>query len=306
MTAIPSFIRLRAVGGSRSILLICCALCFLFILTISCKPRANPGALLKEANSRLEGGDWDGAISAYTKVIALDPKSAAAYAGLGVISAGRGDLTTALSDFTAAILLDSNSALAHAGRGDTWCRMGDWDRAIVDCTRAIELNYEQGSVYATRAFARSEKLDWAGAISDSSKAIELEPDWQFNYRTRGQARIVTKDWDGAIADYSKAIALISSNINVGGIGTVIRLSNGALLATQSNATQTADAKTNLAQAYHFRAFAYERKGLYDAAIADYSMAIQLNPRYAMAYNNRALARVGKWDRPGDWNLQQSY
>ena len=46
---------------------------------------------------------------------------------------------------------------------------------------------------------------------------------------------------------------------------------------------------NNAGAYVERGNAYSGKGQYDQAIADYSKALEINPRYAMAYNNRGVA-----------------
>ncbi len=44
-----------------------------------------------------------------------------------------------------------------------------------------------------------------------------------------------------------------------------------------------------AVAYANRGNAYEKKGEYDRAIADYEQAIRLNPRYALAYSGRGNA-----------------
>ncbi len=45
-----------------------------------------------------------------------------------------------------------------------------------------------------------------------------------------------------------------------------------------------------AEAYNNRGIAYAKgKGQYDKAISDYDKAIEINPRYAEAYNNRAIA-----------------
>ena len=52
---------------------------------------------------------------------------------------------------------------------------------------------------------------------------------------------------------------------------------------------------NAATAYYNRGYSWFSKGVYDKAIADYSEAIRINPRLAVAYNNRCLTRgvVGK-------------
>jgi Tfp pilus assembly protein PilF len=41
-------------------------------------------------------------------------------------------------------------------------------------------------------------------------------------------------------------------------------------------------------AYHVRASAYDTKGEYDLAISDLNIAIEIDPRFAEAYNNRAV------------------
>jgi len=48
---------------------------------------------------------------------------------------------------------------------------------------------------------------------------------------------------------------------------------------------------------------YEKKGQYDKAISDYNKAIEINPGYAAAYNNRGAAYYdnGQYDRAcSDW------
>ena len=48
-----------------------------------------------------------------------------------------------------------------------------------------------------------------------------------------------------------------------------------------------------AEAYYNRGVAYENKGEYDKAIADYTEAIRLDPKYAEAYNSRGFAYGNK-------------
>src|SRR5262245_3020340 len=49
-------------------------------------------------------------------------------------------------------------------------------------------------------------------------------------------------------------------------------------------------------AYNSRGIAWRRKGNYDRAIADYTEAIRLDPKYVLAYNNRCFA----------WYLKKDY
>jgi tetratricopeptide (TPR) repeat protein len=44
--------------------------------------------------------------------------------------------------------------------------------------------------------------------------------------------------------------------------------------------------------------AYKSTGQYDQAISDYTKALEINPRYALAYYNRALAyeNTGQYDK----------
>lgn len=58
------------------------------------------------------------------------------------------------------------------------------------------------------------------------------------------------------------------------------------------------APEQLKTAYKFRGNAWiNSKGEYDKAIADYTKAIEIDPRYAFAYNNRGLA----WGKKGEYD-----
>jgi tetratricopeptide (TPR) repeat protein len=56
-----------------------------------------------------------------------------------------------------------------------------------------------------------------------------------------------------------------------------------------------ETKASLAMDYRNRGIARARQKDYDLAIADYSSAIELDPRFTAAYNDRALAYTNKGD-----------
>ena len=60
--------------------------------------------------------------------------------------------------------------------------------------------------------------------------------------------------------------------------------------------RTIELNPKFALPYSNRAYAYNAKGEYDRAIADASKAIDLNPKLAVAYNNRAEAYSDKGQR----------
>lgn len=84
-------------------------------------------------------GDYDRAISDYTKAIELDPKNSDAYYNRGNTYVMKGNFDLAISDFTRAIELDPKNSDAYNNRGNAYRSKGDNNLARSDFTRANEL-----------------------------------------------------------------------------------------------------------------------------------------------------------------------
>jgi tetratricopeptide (TPR) repeat protein len=70
----------------------------------------------------------------------------------------------------------------------------------------------------------------------------------------------------------------------------------------ANYTKAIELNPNFAMAYNNRGVAYiQGKGNYDQAISDLSKALEIDPRYADAFHNRAFAyyRKGEYGKAGD-------
>ncbi|MCK9614063.1 MAG: tetratricopeptide repeat protein [Candidatus Omnitrophica bacterium] len=61
---------------------------------------------------------------------------------------------------------------------------------------------------------------------------------------------------------------------------------------------------NYAEAYNNRGVAYNVKGSYDQAISDFTRAIEINPSYAEAYYDRAVAYYWKHEPDKGWDDMQ--
>jgi tetratricopeptide (TPR) repeat protein len=71
--------------------------------------------------------------------------------------------------------------------------------------------------------------------------------------------------------------------------------NGDLDRASADFTKAIELDPKYAAAYLIRGNLYGKKGDLDRAIADYTEAIRLNPKYALAYNNRGLDYLNKGD-----------
>jgi len=90
--------------------------------------------------------------------------------------------------------------------------------------------------------------------------------------------------------------LLGNTLTVGLLGYVIelyRVQPGA--NSQSNSKNNSGTQNKTAQDFLNSGYEYFEEGNNDRAIADYSQAIKLNPKYVDAYNNRGLAYMHKQD-----------
>jgi tetratricopeptide (TPR) repeat protein len=156
----------------------------------------------------LEKGQYDQAITEFTKAIELDPKFAWAYNNRGnAYAQGKGQLDQAISDFTKAIELDPKLAKAYNNRGGAYGDKGQYDQAISDCNKAIELNPEYAQAYYNRGRAYLQKGQLDQAISDYTKAIELNPEIAMAYLNRAITYAIKGEYDKAWEDVHKAQSL---------------------------------------------------------------------------------------------------
>jgi len=139
----------------------------------------------REQLTRLNRTSYSQARTMFERAIALDPRYAAAYVGLG-----RVDLSAVALGWTAdapealkraenlarkAISLDEFSPAAHVLLGRTYTRMGDYDRAVETLKGAVALNPSNPDSYAGLGDALLWNGNPAGAITALEAAIAMDP-----------------------------------------------------------------------------------------------------------------------------------
>lgn len=234
-------------------------------------------------NDCFKQSDMDGAITAFTEVIRLDPKNANAYCNLGMAYSmgmaytNKFDADKGITYFNEALRLDPKLAAAYYGRGQAYATKGEYDKGIAELTEAIRLDPNYAEAYAGRGqayynkgitsgdgdIASGKKGEWDKVIADTTEAIRLAPtNARLPYYIRGQAYEKKGEWDKAIADYTENL----------------RLDPADLIS------------------FYILGIAYSHKGEYDKGIAYFTEWIRLHPDDSVGYIFRAEAYKAKGDK----------
>ncbi|MEG4107773.1 tetratricopeptide repeat protein [Microcoleus sp. S13_C5] len=248
--------------------------------------------------ARSDLGDNQGAIADYNQALKIDPNFATAYYSRGVARSDLGDKQGAITDYNQALRINPNFAIAYNNRGSARYQLGDKQGAIADYNQALQINSNFATAYLNRGVARSDLGDKQGAIADYNQALRINPNDAEAYSNRGSVRSDLGDKQGAIADYDQALRI---NPNLAGVyynRGIARYQLGDKQGAIADFNQALRINPSYAEAYHNRGVARSDLGDNQGEIADYNQALRINPNYAEAYYNRGIARRALGDNQG--------
>ncbi len=216
-----------------------------------------------KGNAYLENGEYDSAISEFTKAIALNPKNAASHNQRGAAYKNKGATDLAINDLLKSVELSPRFDVYYTNLAHLYIEKGEYDLALDKYTRAMEINPENPVAYRGRGHVYLRKQLHDLAIAELDKANRIDPRSAVGYQYRGEAYFGKSESEKALADFTQAIIL--------------------------------DPKYS--QAYNARGVIYYNKQQYDLAIADFTKAIELNAKSATAYKNRSFVydAIGRAD-----------
>ncbi|WP_257168508.1 caspase family protein [Bradyrhizobium sp. SRS-191] len=248
----------------------------------------------------------DQMISACTKIIALKVFSGGQ---LGTIYFWRavgwnktGDYARVIADTTEALRLQPAQAIYNL-RGSAYYDKGEYEIAIADFNDALKSGPPSGTIFHNRGNAYRGSGDFAKAIADYGEAIRLTPKSALSWQNRGISKQATGDLDGALTDINEAIrldpGLASPLINRSVIWrakgnfdrAITDASEAVRLAQNPPANIMTPPGSVIISAHVHRALAYEVKGEFDAAKADYAAALKPTASDAGSKANQATAKV---------------
>ena len=204
------------------------------------------------ANEMAKRGEYEEAIKAYGRVIALDPRFADAYYNRGVAKIRLKEFREAIEDFDKAIALKPDDIFCYLNRGVAKDQIEEFREAIKDFDEAIDLDPEYPYSYVNRGIAKAKLGEHEEAVTDFDEAIDLKPDDAEFYSNRGIAKAKLEEHEEAVTDFDEAI----------------------------------DLKPDDAEFYSNRGIAKAKLEEHEEAVTDFDEAIDLKPDDAEFYSNR--------------------
>ena len=131
--------------------------------------------MLDRARKNLSLGRWHWALADLEMAVALGEDSADVWNDVGVCRLETGDDDAALDAYSKAASIAPDHPQAYANKSICLRRKGDLAEAEVAATKAIELAPKAAGNYAGRGTVREQKGDTEGAIADFKTALELDP-----------------------------------------------------------------------------------------------------------------------------------
>ena len=244
------------------------------------------------ADAYLSVGRSKQALEDYTRTIQLRPKDPFRYYARGLAYANLQRYSRALADLNEAIELKPSYKKFYLARAQVYLKMEKYEQAVSD--------YEKGRKAVTKDFPVLDMLPAYIATYRYDKALRLldsaaDNDSAKNHYWRGRVYWGRNEVDEAVSSFSKAINRDPS------FAPAYRYRANAFKEMGDLQASLADYTTLLslqpeALFYNRRGLIEEELGELKQAQQDYTKATELNPKWAIPFNNRGFVRI----RLKDW------
>ncbi len=219
------------------------------------KGNASENEYFKHGMIHYDKGEYTQSIQQFRKVVEQNPNNAKAWYQIGMSHLIQQDIGEAIETLTKSIQLDKTFADVFNARGLAYSYNEELDLSLLDFDRAIMIDPNFAEAYINRgsAFLSQDKIDLA--MGDFDYAIKIDPSNPSSLFLRGNVFAIQGNPDAALIDYKSAVAKGMKN-------PTIHYEIGNL---------------------------YYSMGDYRNAVGNYTKAIEMNPKYHEAINNRAVS-----------------
>lgn len=237
---------------------------------------------------------WNDGVTLWSDVLSKYPTLAMAYNSRGFVLLERKEYNKALSDFNQALQIDRNCTDAYINRGSIFLIKKEYSKAISDFNEALNKNKNDTDAYFNLGLVFKDKEEHDKAAFYFNQVLKINPRYGKAYCRLGDLYASKGDYRKALWFYNEALKIDpfypeAYNLiaylygNMGYPKEAIEFWNKLLEFDPSPETYA-----NLGSAYGVL-------GNYDKSIKYSEKAIKINPNFASAYGNLAVACYFKKD-----------
>ncbi len=224
-----------------------------------------------------EKKQYDSAVPAWQKALALDPDDPRAHDNLGVALAETGRLDEAIAEYRKSLELNSGSSHTHNNLGSALAEKGSLDEAFGHFAKAVELNPDNAAAQINLGNAMAlHKEQRTQALIHLRRGVELDPDSASGRNDLGIALARDGNLDESIEHIQKAVALAPNapdyRYNLGRVLAAKGDFNSALPQFEQAAKLSRVPQPGILQ---MLAAMYSEKGRYTEAVATARGALEL-------------------------------
>jgi tetratricopeptide (TPR) repeat protein len=246
----------------------------------------------KKSETLVEAGNCDAAIALLTSAMSFAPNEVKLYAARCRAYTNESASTEAMADANKEIQLGGATAEALVDRAYVEFHLREYDRALADCTAA--LNIEPRNTYALgcRAYIEMERHENTALHRDAELLLSIEPDSATGLSLLGNYYSSMKKYDVAGSYFARSLEITPSQA----MAYMEAAENFQKLKQHDKAMELlADGIKHVPDnpgLFFARALFENEAGDYGNAIEDANRSIQLGPKFAAPYIERAKAHLG--------------
>jgi tetratricopeptide (TPR) repeat protein len=237
-------------------------------------------------------GDTEGALAAFNRGIALEPRASPAHFAIAAIHAASGNLEAAVSAMDRLLAVLPEQTVGLLARGDYLSRLGHFEAALADQNAAVRLQPDYAFARQVRGDTYYKQGDFLRAFSDFDSAVALEPDNAEHLFWRGDVQLQLGRHSDAIADFDAAIRIEPTYADAHRGLCLARAYWGQELdLAVANCTEAIRLKPQDLGYLSYRGMVYLKRGDMSAALSDFDQVLSINPNATIARYGRGVVMI---------------
>lgn len=227
---------------------------------------------------------FDSAIELLYKAVRLSPGTDAYEFTLAQALQDAGHPKEALEHYRSVLARNDAYPETYHNMGIIYRFEGDTAEARRLFQKAVEMRPDFASAYVNLALIERDEGDSDKAMALLDRAVEADPAYAEAYAQRAVTHRLAGRFEQALEQYEKALSLSDNPVYLNGIGITFERLDRPDDAFHAYC-RAIELDPSFADAYNNRANVYVKFGKHWQAEDDYKKAVRLDPQFASAYNN---------------------